>query len=275
MRREWMYPSIFFLALGILFCSGTGISAEPQRIAQERQADGTGLNIRELLGRSVIISGGKKIGEVETLVSEEGRPKFVIVAGEDGRMYPIPVDSVKEGVRSGELMVALEENDLEQAPSFKKGQWPDITAKEFGERVHAYYRRQTGAGSALARAEAPRSQGEARWRERVIGKRVRNLQGQELGTVEDVMSSPFGNDQYVIVSHDSLWGIHQELTPIPWQVVELDPAQNALVVDIDREKLRNAPKIREGGLPGLQQPEWEQKVRSYYGLQERSGPPRQ
>ena len=96
----------------------------------------------------------------------------------------------------------------------------------------------------------------------MLGKDVQNEQGQVLGQVV-ALSIKSGEITYILVSKD---GNEQELAVIPYAAAHFDPRKNAVVLsDVDDSRLTRAPSLTPDELQKLEDPEFKNRVRSYYG----------
>ncbi|BBK35942.1 hypothetical protein STAQ_10200 [Allostella sp. ATCC 35155] len=78
----------------------------------------------------------------------------------------------------------------------------------------------------------------------VTGTEVRNLQDEELGTVEDLVLDPqSGNIHYVIVSSGGILGIGEDMVPVPWKSLRATPGMNTFVLDAPEQAIEDAPSV--------------------------------
>jgi sporulation protein YlmC with PRC-barrel domain len=104
--------------------------------------------------------------------------------------------------------------------------------------------------------------------DRVEGTAVYNREGEKLGTVEDVMIDKIsGRVAYAIMSFGGFLGIGDRHHPLPWEVLDYVPSQGGYVVDLDKERLTNAPQFDEVENVSWDDPEWNRGVHKYYGVQ--------
>jgi sporulation protein YlmC with PRC-barrel domain len=112
--------------------------------------------------------------------------------------------------------------------------------------------------------------------EDLVGKTVVSSKGEDLGRVEDVVADQNGKVQYIILSHGGMLGMGGERVPVPWSAVQQSSAQQAgqqkdqadrLVINIDKQKLENAPKLSRNETLDLNDPQMNQKIHSYYGTE--------
>jgi len=107
-------------------------------------------------------------------------------------------------------------------------------------------------------------QQEMRVQKDLLGKTVMDQQGQELGKVKDVVVGTQGQPNYVIVT-----GKQDQLHPIPLSAVQVDPQNKQLQASISQSEFEQSPSFAENNWPNLEQPQWQQRIFSYYGQQGR------
>lgn len=74
-----------------------------------------------------------------------------------------------------------------------------------------------------------------------IGSVVRNPHGEELGTIEEMISDPVtGYVTSLILSTSGFLGIRKKIA-IPWDMVTLDDGDGALLVNVDKGFLKRLP----------------------------------
>ncbi len=88
----------------------------------------------------------------------------------------------------------------------------------------------------------------------MTGAAVKNLEGQQLGTVEDLVVGKDSRIQYMILSHGGVLNIGDRLFAVPWDAVKPGREPNTFVVDIDRERLANAPNFERNTWPNFADP---------------------
>ena len=80
---------------------------------------------------------------------------------------------------------------------------------------------------------------------RVEGTPVYNRSDQRLGSIHSVMiDKKTGRVAYAVLSFGGLFGIGEQVHPVPWEVLNYDVDLDAYVIDIAREQLENAPTLR-------------------------------
>ena len=100
----------------------------------------------------------------------------------------------------------------------------------------------------------------------VIGSKIVNPQGENLGKIEDVMlDSQAGRIVYAIVSFGGFLGVGNKYFAVPWQSLQFNQAEKVGVLDADKKLLENAPGFDKEDWPNLADPSWSDRVFSHYG----------
>ena len=103
----------------------------------------------------------------------------------------------------------------------------------------------------------------------LMDKDVHDQQGNELGSVNDLVISRDGEVEFLVVSEgDGILGLGEdELTPIPFDQVDLDAytdEDDAITVQIDEQRFRDAPSFSDDQWETFTRGEMDQEVRGYY-----------
>ena len=80
----------------------------------------------------------------------------------------------------------------------------------------------------------------------IKGTHVKNLQGQDLGEIEDVLIDPdTGQVRFVILEVGGFLGLGSTRVAVPLSAFQITKEGNKpkWVLDADKEKLKNAPKV--------------------------------
>jgi len=99
-----------------------------------------------------------------------------------------------------------------------------------------------------------------------IGADVENPQGQNLGDIKDVViDRTSGRIAYAVVSFGGFLGMGEKLFAVPWGAFSQPKAdKDKFVLDIDKERLKNAPGFDEHNWPQMASQEWVTSLYSYY-----------
>ena len=102
--------------------------------------------------------------------------------------------------------------------------------------------------------------------DRVEGTAVYNRKGEKLGTISNFMvGKRNGRVEYAVLSFGGLFGMGERNYPLPWDVLTYDPDQGGYVVDLDKDRLKEAPSYERGSDPTYDRTFGEQ-VYGYYGI---------
>jgi sporulation protein YlmC with PRC-barrel domain len=100
----------------------------------------------------------------------------------------------------------------------------------------------------------------------LTGEKVVNPDGESLGHVRHIMlDMDEGVIAYVVLSFHGFLGMGEKLFAIPWRSLALDRKNKWLVLDIDKERLRNAPGFDKENWPSMADPAWAANIHAYYG----------
>jgi len=101
----------------------------------------------------------------------------------------------------------------------------------------------------------------------ITGTKVRNLQGEDLGHIEDLAIEPeSGTIRYAVLSFGGFLGIGDKLFAVPWKSLEYSPADDSFVLDAHKDRLKNAPGFDKEHWPNMTDTKWGQKVHEHYGI---------
>ena len=101
---------------------------------------------------------------------------------------------------------------------------------------------------------------------KIIGEAVINQQKESLGKVHDlVIDTELGSVAYVVLSFGGFLGMGNKLFAIPWQAFEFSATEYKLILNVNKEKLANAPGFDPENLPDFADRSWGERVHSYYG----------
>ena len=100
----------------------------------------------------------------------------------------------------------------------------------------------------------------------VIGDKVVNPQGENLGKIEEVMLDV--NDDriaYAVLSFGGFLGMGEKYHPLPWKALTYDPSMGGYVVDLDKRQLENAPTYERSEAPDWGDPSYGRQIDDFYG----------
>jgi len=113
-----------------------------------------------------------------------------------------------------------------------------------------------------------RERGIFRASEDVIGKKVVNLEGEDLGKIEDVIiDAPNARVSYAILSFGGFMGLGDKLFALPWVNLFYSPESKTFALKADKELLKKAPGFDKNNWPDLSDPVTRSDIYRYYGAE--------
>ena len=98
------------------------------------------------------------------------------------------------------------------------------------------------------------------------GETVVNAQGETVGEIEDIMLDVrAGRIAYAVMSVGGFLGIGEKYFAIPWHAFTMDTDNHRFILDVDKERLKNAPGFDKDRWPSMADPRWANEVHAYYG----------
>jgi sporulation protein YlmC with PRC-barrel domain len=102
--------------------------------------------------------------------------------------------------------------------------------------------------------------------EQVNGTDVYNMDGDKLGTVDDIMIDKIsGKAIYAVMSFGGFLGIGEKQHPLPWSSLTYDEDKEGYVVNLDKRKLEQAPTLDPDDEEFVWTPDYGRSVDRYYG----------
>ncbi len=96
--------------------------------------------------------------------------------------------------------------------------------------------------------------------------KVINSKGDEMGSVEDfIIDTAAGRVIYAILSLGGHLGVGDKLFAIPWDTMDLNTDKHAFVLDVDKDRLKNAPSFNKNSWSDINSQGWASNVYNYYG----------
>lgn len=100
----------------------------------------------------------------------------------------------------------------------------------------------------------------------LIGDDVRNSDGDDLGEITDIMLDlETGTVAYAVLDMGGFMGMGGKLFAVPWSAMRLDADSHEFVLNVDKERLEDAPGFDEDNWPDFTDRTWGQSVHVFYG----------
>ena len=102
--------------------------------------------------------------------------------------------------------------------------------------------------------------------DRVEGTKVYSTDGDDIGSISRVMiGKRSGRVEFVEMSFGGFLGIGEKYHALPWDTLDYDTDRGGYVVNIDKERLKNAPNYERGNEPTFDR-QYGETVYTYYGV---------
>ncbi len=102
------------------------------------------------------------------------------------------------------------------------------------------------------------------------GTDVKNLTNENIGEIKDLMINlETGNVEYAVLSFGGFMGIGDKHFAVPVQALNFSANDNEIKMDIDKDRLENAPGFDKNNWPREASPEFTQSVYNHYGYEPR------
>jgi len=101
-----------------------------------------------------------------------------------------------------------------------------------------------------------------------MSDKVVNPERETLGDVKEIMIDlNEGRIAYVVLSFGGFLGMGDKLFAVPWEALTLDTDEHVFILNVDKERLENAPGFDKDNWPDNAQYEagWLLDVYDYYG----------
>jgi sporulation protein YlmC with PRC-barrel domain len=95
---------------------------------------------------------------------------------------------------------------------------------------------------------------------------VENNAGENLGKIEELMIDlSSGRINYAVLSFGGFLGMGDKLFAIPWEALDVNVATQKVILNVDKELLKEAPGFDKDNWPNNSEHAWLFDVYDYYG----------
>ena len=100
----------------------------------------------------------------------------------------------------------------------------------------------------------------------LIGNDVYNHEDEDIGDIKEIMLDVSnGNIAYAVLSYGAFLGMGEKLFAVPWSALKLDTENKRFLLNINKERLQNAPGFDKDDWPDLADQTWANDIHAYYG----------
>lgn len=98
---------------------------------------------------------------------------------------------------------------------------------------------------------------------KMVGADIRDRRAEKLGEVEDVIVDVHsGQLTYAVVVFHGI--SPDKFFAVPWHSLQMEAGGGAFVIDVEGERLRQAPSFDPENWPNMADPRWNTELQSYY-----------
>lgn len=100
----------------------------------------------------------------------------------------------------------------------------------------------------------------------LAGDAVVNYKGEHVGDIKDIMiDMRSGRVSYAVMSFGSILGMGGKLFAVPWSVLNIDGNHKRFVLNVDKDRLKDAPGFDKNIWPDMADLGWEAGIHRHYG----------
>lgn len=100
----------------------------------------------------------------------------------------------------------------------------------------------------------------------LIGNDVYNLKNEDLGDIKEIMlDMRTGRVSYAVLSFGGFLGMGEKLFAVPWSALTLDTQNKRFTLNVEKDRLENAPGFDKDSWPNMADPSWVKSIHDYYG----------
>ncbi len=99
----------------------------------------------------------------------------------------------------------------------------------------------------------------------LIGNDVVNKQSESLGDIKEIMlDMRTGRVSYAVLSFGGFLTMGEKLFAVPWEALTLDTVNKCFVLDVEEERLENAPGFDKDMWPNMADATWQKGINDFY-----------
>lgn len=99
----------------------------------------------------------------------------------------------------------------------------------------------------------------------VHGVKVKNLDQENLGEINDVVIDKLsGKVSYLVLDFGGILGFGNKFFALPWHLFTYDASDDCFLVNVDKERLKNAPGFDKDHWPNFAAPDFSASINDYY-----------
>ncbi|PWF42904.1 PRC-barrel domain-containing protein [Massilia glaciei] len=100
----------------------------------------------------------------------------------------------------------------------------------------------------------------------LIGDSVVNADDDDLGDIKEIMlDMRSGQVAYAVLSFGGFLGMGEKLFAVPWQALRLDTVNKRFGLNVEKDRLKNAPGFDKDAWPDMSDIGWSNQIHQFYG----------
>lgn len=102
----------------------------------------------------------------------------------------------------------------------------------------------------------------------LVGNDVYNQKDESLGDIKEIMlDMRSGQVGYAVLAFGGFLGMGEKLFAVPWNALTLDTEKKRFVLDVTKDRLKDAPGFDKDHWPDMADESWAEGIHSYYGTE--------
>lgn len=103
----------------------------------------------------------------------------------------------------------------------------------------------------------------------LIGNDVVNMKSENLGDIKEIMlDMRSGKVGYAVLSYGGFLGVGEKLFAVPWNALTLDTENKRFVLNVEKDRLKDAPGFDKGHWPDMADQSWANEIHAFYGTKQ-------
>ena len=99
----------------------------------------------------------------------------------------------------------------------------------------------------------------------LVGNDVYNTKDEDIGEIKEIMlDMRSGRVGYAVLSFKPFLSMGEKLFAVPWNALKLDTEQKRFTLDVDKDRLKEAPGFDKSHWPNMADQGWQQEINTYY-----------
>ena len=100
------------------------------------------------------------------------------------------------------------------------------------------------------------------------GNDVYNQKDEDLGDIKEIMlNMRTGRVSYAVLSFGGFLSLGEKLFAVPWEALTLDTKNKRFVLNVEKNRLENAPGFDKDKWPNMADQTWAKGIHDFYGTQ--------